>query len=191
MRIRIDKIPEHGILLAFEKNPKTFPVLGKIAKDGGCEFISPISFRLRAIRVHELVEVEGKFKTTVRLSCSRCLEDFETSLQSRIFLCYTQERPEVFGAANEEDIEITAQDIGLILFHGKEIDLTKGIQEHLVMSIPFKPLCSETCKGFCPGCGMDLNESECRCDRSSIHNAFATLKDFKIPNPDKPEPNND
>ena len=181
MRIRIDKIPEHGIFLAFEENPKTFPVVGKIAEDGGCEFISPISFRLRAVRVHELVEVEGKFKTTVRLSCSRCLEDFETTLQSRISLNYTQELPEVFGTAKEEDIELTAQDIGPILFQGKEIDLTKGIQEHLVLSIPSKPLCSETCKGLCPGCGMDLNESECRCDRSSIHNAFAALKDFRVP----------
>lgn len=180
MRIRIDEISERGLLLRLLEDPESFPVLAEIARGGTCQFIGPVEIQVHAVRIHDVFEVEGKLSALVRLSCSRCLKEFETALQSPIQLTYTRELPKRLSGSNSGEIELTAQQIGLILFHGEEIDLVEGVQEHLVMSIPFHPLCAETCKGLCPRCGADLNTTACQCDRLSVHESFAVLKNFKV-----------
>ena len=178
MRIHIDQIKDRGLSLDFEETPEVFPVLADMIKENECVFLTPIKARLRAIRVGEIVEVEGMVETTVRLPCGRCLKEFETILENRFALTYTSVLPDISDTSDEQELELNAKDVGLIYFRGEEISFQEGIQEQVVMAFPLRPLCHETCKGLCPKCGADLNESGCECDQTPLNNKFAVLKNL-------------
>jgi uncharacterized protein len=178
--IRIDDIKEKGLFLDFEEAPETFPALVEMIDAGDCKFLAPISTHLRVMRINDMVEVEGRVDTVVRLNCSRCLKDFETSLAAEFALTYTRALPEAMDESGEEETEVTAEEMGLILFQGEEIDLKDAIQEQVIMAFPQRPLCREDCKGLCPQCGADLNEGDCGCNPPKFNKKFAALKNFKV-----------
>jgi uncharacterized protein len=178
--IHIDEIKNEGLILDIEESAEAFPVLQEMADTGECLFLERIRIHLRAFRVHEMIEVEGRVATRVRLSCSRCLKDFDLPLEETFALTFTQQLPEVMEEAEEEGAELSAEDMGLILFHGDEIELTDEIQQQVIIALPVRPLCSESCKGLCPRCGADLNDGECGCEREDFNIKFAALKNFKV-----------
>jgi len=48
------------------------------------------------------------------------------------------------------------------------------------MEIPFKPLCSESCKGLCSECGADLNIGDCGCEHGEVNLKMSALKKIVI-----------
>ena len=48
---------------------------------------------------------------------------------------------------------------------GKEIiETLDDLRETLILDHPLSFVCSEGCKGLCPSCGANLNETRCRCE---------------------------
>lgn len=184
MLICIDDIKDQGLSIVFEEKPQKFPVLDDISHTADCVFHAPLKFNVRAIRVKEMVKIEGRLETTIRLTCSRCLELFESPLKTKFVLTYAQEQPETTQNAGGGGIELSAEEAGLITFTGTEIDLTEALQEQVVMSIPMRPLCAETCKGLCSRCGANLNDGDCGCRKNSLSTKFAVLKNLKLDNKD-------
>ena len=89
----------------------------------------------------------------IETSCSRCLKDFEETLQMK--LNYEIVSPKEAEEMDlEEDIIVVDQDV---------MDLEKVIIEELIMKVPMKPLCKEDCKGICNSCGQNLEEGSCNC----------------------------
>ena len=43
------------------------------------------------------------------------------------------------------------------------LELEEILQEQILLTLPMQRVCSETCKGICPGCGKNRNESACDC----------------------------
>jgi uncharacterized protein len=178
--IRLDHLIDKEHRLEFKEKPEAFPVLTDMINTNACVFLNPIKTRLRAYRIGDIVEVEGYFETAMRLACSRCLGEFETSIASHFTLTYMQENPDRLNKFPDENVELNPDDIGLIPFSGEEINLMEGIQEQVVIALPLKPLCREKCKGLCPKCGAILNEGDCGCDKSGFNANFAVLKNLKI-----------
>ena len=59
-----------------------------------------------------------------------------------------------------------AQDNGevrLLEPNAAEIDVGEALREELVLTAPAYVVCSEECRGLCPHCGMNLNETTCEC----------------------------
>jgi uncharacterized protein len=46
----------------------------------------------------------------------------------------------------------------------KDFDVIPCVEECLYINEPFRVLCKPDCKGLCPGCGVNLNFEECRCN---------------------------
>lgn len=181
MRIRVDDIKEESLELASEEAPETYPVLAEAAAEEGFAFLSPISTRLRIFRVDEMLEVEGTVQSRIRLSCSRCLTEYEEPLLNRFSLTFARELPEVADeSGGEEEIELSAEEMGLTLFHGDEIELGEAIAEQVLMALPMRPLCRQECRGLCPQCGTNLNESGCSCEQPVFNSKFAALKNLKL-----------
>ena len=178
--IRIEEIKDEGLDLESEEAPEDFPSLAEVVEAGECVFVAPLQTRLRVVRVGEMVEVEGTVESRIRHSCSRCLMEFEEPLASRFALTYAREMPEVMEDASGEEVELSAEEMGLILFHGEEVDLGEAIAEQVVMALPMRPLCREECRGLCPQCGANLNEVDCGCERPVFNAKFAALKDIKL-----------
>ena len=180
MYIRIEQIKEEGLALDFEEKPESFPVLSEMINQGECQFVAPIKTALRAIRIGDMIEVKGEINTFVRLPCGRCLKEYETPLKSRFDLTYVLRIPAAQEDEDQEEVEISAEEMGLIYFEGEGINLQDGIQELVIMAFPIKALCKKNCKGLCSSCGNDLNQGNCGCDRQPPNGKFAALKNLKL-----------
>jgi uncharacterized protein len=180
VRISIDDIKDQGLTVEFEEKPEDFPILEDITKIGQSYFPATLKFRVHAIRIKEIVEVEGRFDTKMQLTCSRCLKQFETTLGANFVITYTREQPEMTTTSGGESIEISAEEAGLIMYSGTEIDLREALQEQVVMSIPMQPICAEACRGLCSKCGADLNAGDCDCREGTFNIKFSALKNLKL-----------
>ena len=180
MEILIEQIGEDGLVFEFEKSVETFPVLAEMVAGGECEFPVPIRTALRALRIGDLIEIDGDIETSVRLPCSRCLQPFKTPLKSRFALTYMRRATDVIEDTEAREVELSAEDMGIVYFQGEKINLKDTIQEQVVMEFPLRALCKQDCKGLCPKCGADLNEDPCDCDRRSSPGKFAVLENLKL-----------
>jgi uncharacterized protein len=180
MRIHADQLKNGRLTVAFEEPADRFSSLREMTLSGECEFTRPIRVRLRASRIRELVEIEGVLQTAMRLTCGRCLAPFICPLEVEFALTYTGDRPGEPEKIGPEAKELDAGEAGLIYFQGEEIDLTEGIQEQMILSLPLRPLCRESCKGLCARCGADLNQERCRCGPPSAESPFAALSRLKL-----------
>lgn len=181
MHIRLEELTEGGLRLKFEEPPESFPVLAEMVDSGVCEFLAPLKAALRAQRAGDIVEIEGNISTAVRMNCGRCLQSFEMPLVSSFALAYSQNKPALEqSGSNQEELELTAEDMGLIYYQGEEINLKNEIQEQVVLAFPLRTICKPDCKGLCPQCGADLNTEECACDHSPPNGKFAVLKNLKL-----------
>jgi uncharacterized protein len=180
LRIRIDEIKDEGLDLESEEAAASYPTVVEAAEAEECVFVSPLQTRLRLVRVGEMIEVEGTVESRVRLACSRCLAEFEDHLAGRFALTFARELPEVTDETDGEEVELNAEEMGLILFHGEEIDLGEAIAEQVILALPMHPLCLEECRGLCPQCGANLNETDCGCERPAFNVKFAALKNIKL-----------
>jgi uncharacterized protein len=115
-------------------------------------------------------------ETTLRLACSRCLIEFQTVIDSPFTIFYIR----AAGVPLDEDVELADEDLISATYDGDEIDFTQEIAEQILLAIPFKPLCSEDCRGLCPTCGAELNVAECACGQTHVNFKFTALKNLKI-----------
>jgi uncharacterized protein len=179
MHINVEQITEEGLDLRFEEKPENFPVLSEMISRGECKFLAPIKTSLRAVKNADRVDVEGAVKTTVELSCGRCLKVFEADLSSHFGLTYTPRIEEVAAPAEADEVELRPEEINRIYFQGDQIDLMEAVQEQVIMAFPIRALCSEVCRGLCPQCGADLNKGSCGCSLQLSDSKFAVLKNFR------------
>jgi uncharacterized protein len=59
--------------------------------------------------------------------------------------------------------QVRAEDVGLLYYDGRVIDLREEIRQVVLLEVPWHPLCRPDCKGLCPRCGRDLNQGACGC----------------------------
>ena len=45
-----------------------------------------------------------------------------------------------------------------------KVDISKIADDVIIMNLPVSFLCKSDCKGICAGCGVNLNESSCKCE---------------------------
>lgn len=178
MKIIVEHITEKPLLLSGEEGLETFPVLTGMQKEGECSFMGPVHFDITALREFDHLRVSGKVRIFSKLTCSRCLAEFETELNSNFTVFYRKAIPGEISL--EEEMELDEQDLVSATYSGGEIDLSHELEEQIAMEIPLKPLCSQGCKGLCTVCGQDLNKSACTCSREPVNIKFSALKDFKV-----------
>ena len=63
-----------------------------------------------------------------------------------------------------EELEDEENDDILLLEDGC-VDLGELARTVFILEMDTKTLCSESCKGICPGCGVDLNQGSCTCKK--------------------------
>lgn len=99
-----------------------------------------------------LLVLEGQAESVLDYVCDRCMAPFrrEKAVGLSYLLAETLE--------GEDDDE-------LILLEDGEVDVGELAYTAFILDMDTKHLCSEDCKGLCPGCGVDLNREACRCKK--------------------------
>lgn len=121
-------------------------------------------------------EVEGFLRTAVRLTCDRCLNDYDVPVDTSFQLVL-----EVSDAANwkVKELECTAADFDVVQLDEPIADLEDILRQQLYLSLPIKQVCSPDCQGLCPHCGADLNSGGCTCSSEVKNSPFAALAALK------------
>ena len=92
--------------------------------------------------------------------CDRCLAPFLSPLRSSYRMYYLTEE----SAENTMDpLELQIVPPGFSV-----IDLHDDVRQTVLLSVPFKLLCSERCKGLCPHRGTNWNLGSCNCEEQSV-----------------------
>jgi uncharacterized protein len=124
----------------------------------------------------------GSFKGHLTVACSRCVGPVKLDIDERLMVTFLppEEMPTEEEAGGEEGAEVREGDLDVFPFDGEKIDLEPLFREQFLLAIPYAPLCSETCKGLCPQCGIDRNSGTCTCEKP-IDPRLAALKGLKLP----------
>ncbi len=56
------------------------------------------------------------------------------------------------------------------------VDLGDVVREQIYLSLPMQSICKESCRGLCPVCGANLNETSCLCRKTESPPAFSKLR---------------
>lgn len=61
---------------------------------------------------------------------------------------------------------------------GMKLDVDELVYTEVVLSLPTKHLCNDSCKGICSKCGKNLNEGECSCETKEIDPRLSALAEL-------------
>jgi len=127
----------------------------------------------------DLARIEGEVNASPILECSRCLKSFRQDIVGYFSIVARHLRKgETVPVYSDDDKNEDEDDLIYIAHDEDSIDITKFVHDALLLSIPLKPVCSEDCKGLCPVCGNNLNESECGCNRESNDPRWRVLSEI-------------
>jgi uncharacterized protein len=174
MKINILNIPEEGLNLQFSLAGDSFSGL---LPDG-----EEPDFSLPRIDVSGFIKkaeqnlfISGTIETVMETQCCRCLEEARLPLKAGFSYTLLPETEPV-----KADIELKTEDIEVGYYSGEVIDLAPIIFEQIMLQIPMKALCGESCRGLCPHCGINLNVESCDCRSDFIDERLAVLKNFRV-----------
>jgi len=157
---------------------RTLPVLFdlELQTDAGNHFSG-----LTDIRFDTPLHVEGTITNTsgyIRMlltlsvsytaSCARCLEDVSGSFSFDVER--TVVTPKMADGLSEDRID------ELVVVEDGFLDVDELLLEVLELSLPFRFLCREDCKGLCSKCGKNLNEGDCGCDTKEFDPRLEPLR---------------
>jgi len=130
-------------------------------------FEDKVNLSLKIAHSENSFAVEGCLQTALRVVCCRCLREFTLPID---FLF-----DDVWVLA--EDLREDQIDTAFVM-EKDEADITERITEHLIMNLPMRFVCSESCRGLCPSCGNDLNINECYCREETADPRLSKLANW-------------
>jgi len=134
-------------------------------------FRHPVSVDIKACRIDDRVLVEGTLKSRVDMTCSRCLESFETPLEAQAVIEYREGQAPV----EEEGDVVHGEEVDVNWYTPPYIDMGDDFRQILLLEVPAYPVCREDCRGLCPACGANLNGGACGCREKEGQSAFQEL----------------
>jgi uncharacterized protein len=129
---------------------------------------SPLEVRLEAQQAGPDVVVRGRVRGRFEQACRRCLEPVEVEVDEELGRLYREGEE---AAEESEDV--------LPLPTGAELDLAEPVREQVLLGVPRYVYCREDCRGLCPMCGTNWNESTCECTVEEEDERWAPLRQLR------------
>jgi len=136
-------------------------------------FCNELKLDVRMDKSHSQIVLSCTLVIDAKFNCDRCGDEFIATLTNQFRITY------LFGRSKMESEDI---DLYYLSFEEDKIDLTQDVIDYAKLSVPMKKLCSEECKGLCPGCGVNLNKESCSCindESNPVWSELLKLKDIK------------
>jgi len=122
-----------------------------------------VSFDGKLTNLGESFLLEGRGEGQLSADCSLCLNSCQVDISF--------DMSESFVDGDNPPKNLDEDDIK---FFDKAIDILPAVERNLFANIPLKFTCRDDCKGFCAGCGVNLNHHTCNC-QPEIREEFASL----------------
>jgi uncharacterized protein len=148
---------------------------GELAlSDERVRLAQPANVTGRITRAKGQTVVTGQISSRVLVECDRCLKLVDLPVEAKFSLEYVT--PQTYEA--RPAAELSEDDMALSVFDGEAIDIDELVGEQILLALPSRVLCQETCKGLCPMCGVDRNLSDCACESTEIDPRWRALKEL-------------
>ena len=124
-------------------------------KDLGFEIKDNLKGEIELKKIGKDIYANINLNTKASFECQCCLKIFSKKLEitNKKYLFYFKKPHNL-----KKDEEYY-----LINMNNMTINLFQPIRQEIILATPYKPVCKENCKGFCPKCTKNLNKSECKC----------------------------
>ena len=127
----------------FEYTPQT-----ELVDLPSAELITPVKVQgSLSLTGEHSAYVEGEIVFGIKGECTRCLKDTE----------------QYYSAEFAEMVEVDNQDGYSVV--NDTVNLAEIVDDVILLNQPITFLCKEDCKGICVGCGVNLNDGECKCKK--------------------------
>lgn len=173
MKINFSEIPEQGLSVHLDDKSWLPDMLHYSGQSVADVFLEKKDAR---------VILSGTFSVIIDFDCDRCLERFERLLESTFTVDFELVDSEK-NKVEDLDYQCLECEMDTIFLDKPEIDIDQIVAQQVLLALPMKRLCSETCKGICQKCGANLNKEQERCscekESNSPFNVLAQLKKEK------------
>ena len=167
MRITLAELELHRIVAT-----ESYPPGSLDYHDTAFRQAAPLQFQVTAELQGGEIHIRGHLSTTLEAACDRCLSRVELPVDSHFDLLYQPMQT----IAKEEVVEIPKDEMEVGFFQGDGIELAEVATEQVILSVPMKVVCRSECRGLCPGCGANLNLTQCNCSAGPKSDSpFASL----------------
>jgi len=106
------------------------------------------------------IRLKGSFRGEFQIPCARCVEPVDLPLTGEFDLLF---RPSAVDATGSEHA-ISTPETEIGYYDNGGLALEDVLREQVLLSLPARTLCQTDCKGLCPRCGVNRNETACSCD---------------------------
>lgn len=137
--------------------------MADVKTDGYTPFVSPVKVDIQAENRAGLVKLSLATSFNYQKPCDRCGADVAKCINYK-FEHYLV--TSLSGDQNDDYIETPDH----------TIDVDELVVTDILLELPSKHLCSDSCKGLCPKCGANLNEKDCGCNTCSTDPRLEVLK---------------
>ncbi|HXT67773.1 MAG TPA: DUF177 domain-containing protein [Nitrospiraceae bacterium] len=135
--------------------------------------VGPLAVSLELTNVEGLVAVTGVLEGMIVRECVRCLKEYEDPLAFSVRAAFIPEPKSAprhpkrvdLRKAHTKIVEVEQEEEpdDQYQYQGNQLELAPMLREHVILSAPMQPLCSDDCLGLCARCGKNLNEGPCQC----------------------------
>jgi uncharacterized protein len=140
-------------------------------RNSGVELTEPLQVHMDVQMAGRDVIVQGELTSRTTMPCRRCLAPVTVELKEKVALVY---RP---GLTR---VEAEAQEVYALAERADDLDLTEALREQVVLAVPQYAMCGETCRGLCPQCGTNLNQTQCDCAAAEEDPRWAALRKHRM-----------
>ncbi len=120
------------------------------------------------------IRVVGKLDVLMTAVCDRCLESTSLPLKKEFDLVYVP-----VGDVSGGETEVDASGIEVGFYEGAGIELNDVLREVVLLALPMQLTCGEDCKGICPVCGLNRNQTQCQCQSKPQDERWNGLRNLK------------
>ena len=126
----------------------------------------------------EIMKIEDGFnfkvenvRITLEIECEKCLKPFEQEIEvehgERQFFF---EPPKIIEDPNN---------VFLVNKKNQTLNALEVLRQEIILHFPVISVCSKSCKGICPFCGINRNQKKCDCkEETAEYKPLSALKDL-------------
>jgi uncharacterized protein len=133
----------------------------------GIRFDGPVGVELDVQHAAHDVVARGRVRATAELACRYCTTPVRREVDEELTFVFR---------AGVEPVEAETEEVYPLPEKARELDLEWPLREHMLLAVPEYVSCTDTCRGFCPQCGTNLNQSSCACTVEDEDPRWAALR---------------
>lgn len=127
----------------------------------------PVLATGRLYRRADMLLLELELSSTLDLCCDLCATEFHRPLSLSISVTLVESME---GEEDERD--------DIFVTNGPMVDLAELALPYLIFAQDSRTLCRPDCRGLCPRCGANRNDTDCDCAATQIDPRLEALKAF-------------